>query len=841
MEIAVVSHRGVRRYPTRYGDLAELAGRFAAELERREIHAGERVVLWGGNSVEWIGTFFGCLLRGVLVVPLDASGSREFAQRVLADVTPKLIVGDAVLLCTLNTDVPKIRLSTISEELPSKINFAVDSSLQADAPFQIIFTSGTTSEPKGIVHTHRNVLASLRPIETEIAKYRRYERWVHPLRFLHTLPLSHVFGQFMGLWIPALLAVELHFVEDVGAGRIIDLIRTERISVLIAVPRVLALLRIHLLRSFPALASELEQARSLAAWRRWWGFRQVHRAIGWKFWAIVSGGASLPAELEQFWNRLGFALIQGYGMTETTALVTLNHPFRIGQGTIGKALPGREVRLGNSGEILVRGDMVSSATWQHGRMMRRDDEWLATGDLAERSASGDFRFLGRKGDAIVAASGLNIYPSDLEAAMQSQTGVRACAVVPCEVDGRIEPVCVVLFSGDDTTLQATARNANQSLMEYQHIRRTLRWPDVEFPYTSTGKLLRRELRNWACAILRDQGTNHVRPSDSLITLIAEITGFTGTQDGDELRLSEDLYLDSLGRIQLASALEQRLGVELDDEQIAGLSTLGDLRKALGVQESMATASTSVPSETLTAERQIKGDSHNYPYWPWSWPIQRLRSVFREIIERPLIRLLLAPSVVYRGTTIPPGPLLIVANHVMILDAPLVLYALPGRLRRCLAIAMSGEMLLDFRRGRGQNRFMQGLFARIAYWLVTALFNVFPLPRLKGFKQSFAHAGEAMNRGYSVLIFPEGARSRDQQIKPFRQGIGLLAAQSRVPVLPIALVGLENLRPGKRHWFRTGRLQVRIGDLVMLTEGSTAAEWTEALETAVRRLQDENVS
>ena len=684
-ETAVVAHRGVRRYATTYGELTEIAGRFAAELERRGIKPGERVVLWGAASAEWIGVFFGCLLRGVIVVPLDAAGGAGFAARVVEDVGARLVVGDGELLGELEAaagkvgvakegipqglkprsgagdvrpeakasgyleanasgfylepkssghleakasgsqeakasgyieaaDVPTVELRGIGERLGGEPLWAVSEAVGLDTPFQIVFTSGTTSEPRGIVHTHRNVLVTLEPIEREMAKYRRLERVFHPLRFLHSLPLSHVFGQFMGLWVPALLAAEVHFAEDLEPARVVELIKRERISVLVAVPRVLQLLRVHLLGRFGETRFE-GPVLGGAVWavvRKWWRWRRVHRALGWKFWAVISGGATLPAELEGFWNGLGVAMVQGYGMTETTALVTLNHPFHIKEGTIGKALPGREVRIGEDGEILVRGDMVAGATWERGAMRRREGEWLATGDLAETSAGGELRFLGRKGDVIVTGAGMNVHPADLEKALTAQAGVRGCVVVGCNFSTGPEAVAAVLFSGTDAELAAAVREANRGLAEYQQIRHWVKWPELTFPYTSTGKLIRREVAGWVCREMRGRDVPGAKAAinaadglpglksrpisetgsaarDGVMGVVAEVMGenpliaqrlaMNGAPDGvDGLRLSEDLKLDSLGRVQLQSALEQRFDVELDEDAVAAVETVGELRR-----------------------------------------------------------------------------------------------------------------------------------------------------------------------------------------------------------------------------------------------------------------------
>jgi long-chain acyl-CoA synthetase len=853
-----VSYRGVRRHATRYAELATLAGRFAAELDLRGIVAGDRVVLWGDNSAEWIAAFFGCLLRGVLAVPLDAAGSAEFAVRVIADVSPKLILADTARLPLLPAGTPQISLEELGASVTALPDFMVAPAVTLDAPFQIIFTSGTTSEPKGIVHTHRNVLASLDPIEREIAKYRRYERLVHPLRFLHSLPLSHVFGQFMGLWTPALLAAEAHFETQLEPARMIDRIRRNRISVLVAVPRSLELLRSHLQVRFPELDAQLAASSGWPIQKRMWRFRRVHRLTGWKFWALISGGATLPPELELFWGRLGYAVIQGYGMTETAALVTLNHPFHVGRGTLGKPLPGREVRISPEGEILVRGDVVSGSTWVNGEIQARAGEWLATGDLATQDDSGELRFSGRRADTIVTAAGLNIHPADLEAELIKQPGVRAAAVVGCEGMGGPEPVAVLLFDGDDAELRQTLEQANRSLANFQQIRQVLRWPEPSLPFTSTGKLLRRVVASWACEQLAATSAHPASSrGDVLMETIASISGESPAASTDDARLSEDLRLDSLGRVQLQSLLEQRFGLELADEQMAQVATLGELRALVGSPVNVAATATA-PEEsrrdqplrgkpqTAAAVAPIQAaQEHRYLVWPWMAAINWVRVAFQELIIRPLVWILATPRV-QRSAVVPSGPMLIIANHISAYDVPLVLYGLPLTLNHRIAVAMSGEMLLDFRRGRGASNALRGSGSKmstaaakildalmpVAYWLITVLFNVFPLPRLGGFRRSFEHAGRALDHGYSVLVFPEGHRSADGTLQLFRSGIGLLAQQTEADVLPVALVGLGEVKRSGGHWFRSGRITVRVGNPIPYDAARTPEETTQKLQAAM---------
>jgi long-chain acyl-CoA synthetase len=806
-EIAFVHRRGYRTVRWSYGRLARVAAQVARELERRQINKGDRVLLWGENSAEWVATFLGCALRGAVVVPVDRIANAEFARRVAQQVDAKLVVRSRDVP-PLESTWPALELESLEEALARHSSEPYPApAVERNDPLEIVFTSGTTAEPKGVVISHGNLLASLEPVENEIQHYLSYERFFHPVRFLNLLPLSHVFGQLMGIFIPQLLGGTVILADSLNPGEVIRVIRRERVSVLVAVPRLAESLRDKLER-------DIEDAGRLARFRkdfqaadgehflkRWWRFRKIRRRFGWKFWAIISGGAALSADAELFWRRLGYAMVQGYGLTETAALVSVNHPFRLGTGSIGKTIPGLEVQLDSNGEILVRGESIATGYWQGKRLepVAGQDGWFHTGDMGERDAEGNLYFKGRRKNVIVTPAGMNIYPEDLEGALRHQPEVRDCVVVGLERDGNAEPCAVLLLRDPSANPEAIVARANQSLAEYQKMRRWTVWTERDFPRTPTQKPRLREIQQQVAAQLSKEAAGIAgRPQSPLADLLARILPRTASVPqaiSADTRLATDLNLSSIDRVELLSALEDRYQMDLSETGFSEAATVGDL-------------------ERLLREPPLEREKFVYPRWAQRWPVTWIRFAVYYCLVWTATKILASPRLSgrenLRGVR---GPVLVIANHITRSDVGFVLAALPPRLRYRLAVAMKGETLRAMRHPPAGMGIFRRLLERLNYALVVALFNVFPLPQQSGYRESFSFAGESVDRGWSVLVFPEGQRTRDGKMAPFRSGIGLLAMRLNLPVIPIRIDGLFELKQARKKFARPGHVRVTVGEPV----------------------------
>lgn len=822
-EQAYAERSGYRLSRCTYGDVAAMSFRFARELADRGISKGDRVLLWGPNSAAWVAAFLGCANRGVIAVPMDDAASPAFAARVFQQVRARLLISSrdhalSVVPALFFEDFSAVLARHSAEPLPSQ-------AIRPEDPLQIVFTSGTTAEPKGVVITHANVLANVAPLEEQIRAYSKYLRFVHPLRFLNLLPLSHVFGQFLGIYLPSLLRGTVFFQHTLKPADVIHTVRHERISVLVAVPRMLQSLKEKIERDLEA-ADQLDpfRKRYTAAegkhfLRRWWIFRRIHREFGWKFWAFISGGAALDRETEEFWARLGFAVIQGYGLTETTSIISVNHPFNVGRGSIGKVLAGREVKLAPDGEILVRGSGVASGYWSAGELqpVASEEGWYHTGDIGELDAEGNLFFKGRKKDVIVTPAGMNVYPDDLENALKSQPEVKDSIVVPFALNGNAEPCAVLIFRDNQADPAQVIERTNQNLAEYQRIHRWIVWPDNDFPRTSTQKPRRTEIAEVVRKTITGDGKEDVRSNGPLADLVSRITKRPAGTLAANARLDSDLNLSSLDRVELLSALEDRYQIDLSESRFSAVSTVGDLERMLQGE---------MPPKAV----------YHYPTWVQRWPVTWIRFAVHYVLLRPSVFILGWPRIIggenLRDVN---GPVLVVCNHIGDVDVGFVLTALPARIRHKLATAAGGEALEALRTPPVSRNIFGRVFDRIEWFLGVSLLNLFPLPREAGFRESFAFAGESVDRGYSILVFPEGHHTTDGKMRQFRSGIGLLVNSLHVPVVPMRIDGLFELKRAGKRMARPFQIQVKVGSPMTFPHAENPEQITAQLQRQIEEL------
>ena len=618
----------------------------------------------------------------------------------------------------------------------------------------------------------------------------------------------------MGIFIPQLLGAEVFFSESYKPSQIISSVKKQRINVVVTVPRVLETLRDKI--KAEVSDEQIRAAKGRHFLKNWWAFRKIHRQFGWRFWAFITGGATLESDTETFWNRLGYAVIQGYGMTETASLTSLSHPFRMRHGSIGKPVAGQEVKLSDDGEILVRGENVARGYWKsNGESITDNEGWIHTGDIGEFGPGGNIYFRGRSKETIVTAAGLKIYPTDLEAALDHEPEIKASAVIPLAAANGTEALAVLIPHDEKADLNVAVQRANESLAEFQRIRHWIVWPKSDFPRTpGTRKIIKNQIASMVQTLLKSSSSatsdNDLAPLS--LPVISRIARVEPAALSASANLADDLKLDSLGRVELLSALEDQYQIELDEAAITEATTIADIERIVSRGKSEAIA-------------------YPYPRWAMRFPVTWIRFAVYHVFLLPLTLIMCRVRTigVERFAKVKP-PVLFISNHVTDVDAALILSALPWRWRYRMAIAMAGEILREWR-----------MNAKVQYALGAALFNVFSLPRQSGFRQSFAYAGEAVDRGFSILIFPEGTETKDGQIQPFKAGIGLLVSGLRVPIVPVMLRGLFEVKQRGQRFVKPGTVSVTFGEPIEFTAGESAVEITSELDRIYKIFQDEHVN
>jgi long-chain acyl-CoA synthetase len=507
-----------------FGELNRRSKAAAWRLRQAGMPRGERVMTWSPSTPELPAVYFGAMRAGLVVVPLDLRMAPDAIERIAAkSEASRLVIGTG-------RDGPDPREARL-ERFPTSTVEALAAPPDADWPsdwqaqveswprpalddlVEIIFTSGTTGQPKGVMLSHANISASVEAAHAIIAPQEH--------RVVSLLPLSHLLEQVTALYYAMTVGANILYVRSRNPRVIFEAIREHRVTTMVVVPQVLDLF-------WSAIEREVEKAGRAAAFNRLRRiarrlpyparrllFRRVHAQLGGSLNLFVCAGAFLPPSLQQAWEDLGVVVMQGYGATEcgpASCTSKADH----GLGTVGKPIKGFDVKLAPDGEILMKGPSLFQGYWRDPEATAdalTSDGWYRTGDIGRFDATGHLILMGRTKDIIVLPNGLNVYPEDIENALRT-AGMRDSVVVET-APGRIEAVVLApgrqaLPQGGDSSagltgadpaairaeINAAVRAANATLAAHQRVSAWRLWPDADFPRTHTLKVKRDQVRSW---------------------------------------------------------------------------------------------------------------------------------------------------------------------------------------------------------------------------------------------------------------------------------------------------------------------------------------------------------
>lgn len=807
-------------------------------LRDRKIHPGECILLQGQNCPEWVAFFLGAALRGVIVVPVDHTTSADVLKRIADEVDAKLLIYDPA------SPPPALPIPSESFYIPNHIpednTFpAIDKDLvvpiNEDDTALINFTSGTTSIPRGVVITHRNIMTAIAPFQL----WRILLRFIH-FRLLSVAPLSHILGLMLGISMPLSIGLSVIYTNSINPPHLIRTIRDNRVTLLATVPKTLQLLTKNLLqrrdgRKCLTLEERLRAARY--GWmRRHICFSQVSNMLGKQFWVLFIGGADLPIGEERFWRDAGRFLVQGYGLTETTAFMTVNGPFSGRIGSVGKPLSHLNVRIADDGEILVRGPSVTPGYFQNDRANAEVfvDGFFRTGDLVSRDSSNRLYFLGRKKEVIVTGAGQNIYPNEVELVVNQVPGVIDNVILGFEKNG-YEEIHAVLLLEPDTKPFDVIQAANSKLQSHQKIQGWSIWPNMDFPRTGLLKIKREEVADFIRSSRKprtpDSLDSQSLPSleeilaennrEKRLKLIARYLTETPMEklDSNKLRLVDDIGLNSMDVVELISILEKRCSKNFDHLAISLPTTVSDLR-------------TIIPNSDDNSSRVLK--SIKPPQWAENPVINSLRRLYAPFVIQTWFRLCARLSI--RGLEHLAGikcPFILAGiNHHHAMDEFAIYCALPQRMRNKLMIVASKWAFREYLDPSPEYPYSRRLLVAFTFLVgLPALFPFITIPQYGDTRYGLLEICRLIDRGYSPIIFPERFWNITDRFNPVQPGIGLIAAQSYIPIIPVKLAGNKGIDFCPR--MHRSRITVSFGEPVMMEPNISREKVIDILEHNIR--------
>jgi len=801
-KVAIIDRKEYRRFSYTYDELYYLCRKFAGFLKENKVKKGDRIIIWTHNGVEFAVVMLGSFLEGVIVVPVDLRSTVDFANKLQEKVKPKLVFQTRYK--------PKVKKSKIvfTEELlgcldgvkPKKESARISENDVA----QIIYTSGTTGEPKGVILTNKNLVSNLNAlneIESVSSKFR----------FLSVLPLSHVFEQMASFFLPLYNKSTIVYIRTLKSRALFEALREEKITHVAMVPRLLNLIRSGILQKVKAAKKEkqfsfaLRVAGKLPISLRKLLFGKVHKKLGNKLEYFICGGAPLDEELENFYGAIGIPIVQGYGLTETSPVLTTNLFKDKMVGSVGKVVPGVKIKISVDGEILARGSSITQGYYKNQKKSRElfKGGWLRTGDLGLFDDRGFLFLKGRKKDIIVTSAGVNIYPEDIENVLNKIVGVKDSCVIEMETK-QGEDVYAVLLLKERANAKRIVSQTNKLLDSSQQIKQFSVWPFEDFPRTTTMKVKKFVVSEF---VKKKAGRPViVEKKSKLYNILSKLSNKRITSNST----LQDLGLSSIDRVELVSLLEQEFNIEIDDEKVLPSTRVKDV-------ENMVKARKAVEKRVLFQRWALSGVSRVVRFfaleliffpltWFYSWPIFEGKENLKDLR----------------------GPVIFASNHQSHVDTALILMSLPLRFSQKLAVSVWQEYFFT-----PKLKFKS--FKKWAlFYILHAFSNMYPFPQVKGFRKSMKYTGRLIDEGWSVLIFPEGARSRTGKMNAFKQGVGVLGVEMKVPVVPVKVENSFKVLPRGAKWLHFARVRVKIGKPIMIKEDSYIKA-TDIIENAVREL------
>jgi len=812
---ALIIRPSFRTRTMTHGDLADLVPRAARILCEAGLGPGDRAIVWAVNRPEWGLAFLAVAHAGGVAVPIDVRHTVDFGTKIVEQTRAKLVLASKQTESSAKAlGLPIIWIESLPD-LARRTEALPAANVGPDSLAEIVFTSGTTGEPKGAMLSHGNLMSCATEMSRVLSIGPRD-------RLLSVLPLSHLYEQVLGFIGPMLVGASVVYPVSRQPAVLVRTFRDFKVTILLIVPQGLALLTNAIERKVDQQGqrARFEQlhriAQRLPPPLRRLLFRQVLGQFGGRLHTIGVGASAIDLDVAQRWIDMGVQILQGYGATEMGPVVTFTRPERTVLTTVGEPLPGIEVRIADDGEILARGPGRFLGYWENPKATAAAidaDGWYHTGDLGAFADRGMLTFRGRKKDMLALPDGQKVYPEDVEAVLRLDPRVEDATVVGWPPGGALR-VHAVLLLDDAAVADDVIRTANASLAPHQQIRGATVWPDPDLPRTHTLKVRKPEVLARLAALEAPDhplakgpaplGHGPVVDVDPVTAIVAGVAGLDPSTVKADARLSTDLNLDSLRRVELLGVVEEELGIFVDDDALDPDATVKDL------------------IALVEAARETKRKPGS-----WSWPlrpgVRAIGLATQVLLIYPFIHAFYKVRVTglerLDGVR---GPVLFTPNHCLHMDNAIILTRLPLGVRWNLSVAAGAETIYG--------NPVQGVLASI-------IANAFPLAREGGVRKSLELLGARLDRGFNILIYPEGKLTVGGPLQPFKAGAGLIAVEGGTPIVPVKINIHTMSWIDRRRWPSPlrGDVELVLGEPLWFDADTDHAAATTRLEAAVAAL------